>query len=144
MIQYSASDRLNFKEYYDFLKRTDLGSQYPKENLEERVTKLLQNCSLSITARNEDNLLIGIGFGLTDFAYFLFITDLAVDRRYVGKGIGSKMMTLLLDEAGGKDDITVVTLSNEEAYNFYEKAGLTRDDGLFWKSCEVWTEHVVE
>ncbi|MEX0289752.1 MAG: GNAT family N-acetyltransferase [Puniceicoccaceae bacterium] len=144
MIQYSVSERLEYEEYYNFLKRTDLGSQYPNEDLEKRIKKLLKNCSLSITARNEDNLLIGICFGLTDFSYFLFVTDLGVDRDYVGEGIGSKLMKLLVEEAGGEDAITVVTVSNEEAYDFYQKIGLKRSDCLFWKCCNDWTEHVIE
>jgi ribosomal protein S18 acetylase RimI-like enzyme len=143
MIQYSTSERLEYEEYYDFLKRTDLGSQYPKEDLEIRINKLLMNCSLSITARNGKQVLVGICFGLTDFAYFLFVTDLGVDRDYVGKGIGSKLMKLMLEEAGGEDAITVVTVSNEEAYNFYQKTGLKRNDCLFWKCCNKWTEHVI-
>ena len=144
MIQYSASKRLEYQEYFDFLKRTDLGSQYPKEDLEKRIGKLLQNCSLSITARNQDNLLVGICFGITDFAYFLFVTDLGVDRDYVGKGIGKQLMKLLVEKAGGEDAITVVTVSNEEAYGFYQKVGLRRSECLFWKCCNEWTEHVIE
>lgn len=144
MIQYSASERLAFEEYYEFLKRTDLGSQYPREDLEARLKKLLRNCSLCITARNEENLLVGTCFGLTDFAYFLFVTDLGVDRDYVRVGIGSRLMKLLVEEAGGEDAITVVTVSNEEAYGFYEKAGLKRSVCLFWQCCNKWTEHVIE
>ena len=55
-------------EYIDFLKRTDLGSQYPAERFEARIAKLVQNVSISLTARNEEGLLVGALFGLTDFA----------------------------------------------------------------------------
>ena len=37
------SERLTAEEYIDFLKRTDLGSQYPKERFEERIPRLLAN-----------------------------------------------------------------------------------------------------
>ena len=33
-------ERLGADEYIDFLKRTNLGSQYPKERFKERITKL--------------------------------------------------------------------------------------------------------
>ena len=36
-------ERLSSEEYIDFLKRTDLGSQYPKERFEERIKKLVDN-----------------------------------------------------------------------------------------------------
>ena len=35
-------ERLNGTEYIDFLKRTDLGSQYPKERFYERIKKLVK------------------------------------------------------------------------------------------------------
>ena len=66
-------ERLSAHAYIDFLKRTDLGSQYPKERFEERIAKLVDSVSLSLVARNENGLVIGVLFGLTDFAYWLFI-----------------------------------------------------------------------
>ena len=85
-------ERLNGTEYIDFLKRTDLGSQYPKERFYERIKKLVKNVSISLVARNEKGLIVGVLFGLTDFCYWLYITDLGVDRNYERQGIGSKMM----------------------------------------------------
>ena len=75
-------ERLNGTEYIDFLKRTDLGSQYPKERFYERIKKLVKNVSISLVARNEKGLIVGVLFGLTDFCYWLYITDLGVDRNY--------------------------------------------------------------
>lgn len=37
-----SEERISSKEYIEFLKRTDLGSQYPKERFEERIAKLVQ------------------------------------------------------------------------------------------------------
>lgn len=34
-----ADERISSKEYIDFLKRTNLGSQYSKERFEERISK---------------------------------------------------------------------------------------------------------
>lgn len=62
-------ERLSAHAYIDFLKRTDLGSQYPKERLEDRIAKLVDSVSLSLVARNENGLVIGVLFGLTDFAW---------------------------------------------------------------------------
>lgn len=53
-------EQLSASEYIDFLKRTDLGSQYPQERFEERIEKLVKNVSISLTARNEDGILIGV------------------------------------------------------------------------------------
>ena len=35
-----SEERLTANEYIEFLKKTDLGSQYPKERFEERITIL--------------------------------------------------------------------------------------------------------
>lgn len=37
---------------------------------------MVKNTSISLVARNESNEIIGVCFGITDFAYWLFITDL--------------------------------------------------------------------
>ena len=68
-------ERLGADEYIDFLKRTNLGSQYPKERFKERITKLVKNASISLVARNDDNDIVGVLFGLTDFCYWLYVTD---------------------------------------------------------------------
>ena len=103
MIDYRENENLSFEEYYDFLKRSDLGSQYPKERFEERIMKLLTTRSVSITARNDQGKLIGVAFGITDFVYFLFVTDLGVDRTYTKRGIGSKLLVRLQEAVGGED-----------------------------------------
>ena len=81
-------ERVSAAEYIDFLKRTDLGSQYPKERFEQRIEKLVRNVSISLIARNGEGLIVGALFGLTDFCYWLYITDLGVDRNYERMGIG--------------------------------------------------------
>ncbi len=58
-------EQLTATKYIDFLKRTDLGSQYSKEPFRERISKLVNNTSISLVARNENGLIVGILFGLT-------------------------------------------------------------------------------
>ncbi|MBW4440466.1 MAG: GNAT family N-acetyltransferase [Plectolyngbya sp. WJT66-NPBG17] len=143
MVEYRENEDLSFEEYYDFLKRSDLGSQYPKERFEERIRKLLTTRSIAITARNDAGKLIGIAFGVTDFVYFLFVTDLGVDRDYLTQGIGSQLLIRIREAVGGEDDISVVTVANEAAGGFYEKCGYAAEDCLFWKPCNVWSKFKV-
>ena len=79
--------------------------------------------SVAITARNDQGKLVGIAFGITDFAYFLFVTDLGVDRDYAKQGIGRELLVRLQAVVGGEDDIKVVTIANDDATGFYEKCG---------------------
>ena len=64
-------ERITAQEYIEFLKRTDLGSQYPKERFEERIERLVKNASISLVARDGQGTIVGVLFGLTDFAYWL-------------------------------------------------------------------------
>lgn len=138
------TERLTAVEYIDFLKRTDLGSQYPKERFEKRIGKLVQNASISLTARDEDGVLTGVLFGITDFAYWLFITDLGVDRRYTGQGIGKQLIKAAHEMAGGENDIILYTCANENAIGFYEKCGMTMAADVMVKNQVEWTEFTVK
>lgn len=137
-------ERLNGTEYIDFLKRTDLGSQYPKERFYERIEKLVKKVSISLVARNEKGLIVGVLFGLTDFCYWLYITDLGVDRNYERQGIGSKMMKKAHEIAGGEKDIAVYLIANDNAIPFYEKLGMKKADEVMKFNHIEWTEFTVE
>ena len=138
------SERLTPEEYIDFLKRTDLGSQYPKERFAERIPRLLKNTSISLVARNDENRIVGVLLGLTDFAYWLYITDLGVDRDYERQGIGSSLMKKAHEMAGGEKDIAVYLIANEHAIPFYEKLGMKKADDVMQYNHVEWTEFRVE
>lgn len=123
-------ERLTPEEYTRFLKRTDLGAQYPRERFDERIEKLLQNASISLAARDEAGTLVGALLGLTDFAYWLYVTDLGVDRDYARRGIGRALMRAALEQAGGEQDIAVYLIANENAVPFYERLGMTKADDV--------------
>ena len=137
------SERLTAVEYIDFLARTDLGSQYPRERFESRIPKLLENASVSLAARNEEGRLVGVLLGLTDFAYWLYVTDLGVDRDYERRGIGRRLMGEALDLAGGEKDIAVYLIANENAVPFYEKLGMKQAAEVMKYNHIDWTEFTV-
>jgi GNAT superfamily N-acetyltransferase len=137
-------ERLTANDYIAFLKHTDLGSQYPKERFEERIDTLVKKASISLVARNEENEIIGVCFGITDFAYWLFITDLGVVREYTGIGIGKALVHKLHELAGGKDNIIMYACVNEKAIPFYEKIGMKKSKDVMVYNQIEWTEFVVE
>lgn len=138
------SERMTTEEYIDFLKRTDLGSQYPKERFDERISKLLVNASISLTARNDENRIVGALMGLTDYAYWLYVTDLGVDRNYERQGIGRRMMKQAHEMAGGEKDIAVYLIANEHAIPFYEKLGMKKAEDVMQYNHIDWTDFCVE
>ncbi|HAE15245.1 MAG TPA: N-acetyltransferase [Erysipelotrichaceae bacterium] len=137
-------ERVTAQEYIAFLKRTDLGSQYPAERFEERISKLVQNASISLTARTDEKKLVGILFGLTDFCYWLYITDLGVDRNYERMGIGRSLMKTAHEIAGGEKDIAVYLIANEKAVPFYEKLGMKKADDVMQYDHIDWTPFIVK
>lgn len=139
-----VEQRLTPEEYIEFLKRTNLGSQYPKERFEERIAKLVKNVSFSLVAKNEDNKIVGVLFGLTDFAYWLYVTDLGVDRAYEGQGIGRRLMKTAHELAGGEKDIAVYLIANENAIPFYEKLGMEKSEDVMQYNKIEWTGFTVE
>ena len=136
-------ERITAEEYIDFLKRTDLGSQYPKERFAERIARLVKTVSVSLTARNDQGVLVGVLFGLTDFAYWLYVTDLGVDRAYQRRGIGRRLMKAAHELAGGEKDIAVYLIANENAVPFYEKCGMKRADDVMQYNHIEWTGFTV-
>ena len=132
-------ERITAEEYIDFLKRTDLGSQYPKERFADRIAKLVKTVSISLVARNENGTIVGVLFALTDFAYWLYITDLGVDRAYTGRGIGKQLMKTAHEIAGGEKDIAVYLIANENAVGFYEKLGMKKSVDVMQYNKIDWT-----
>ena len=139
-----TQERISAEEYIRFLKRTDLGSQYPKERFAERINRLVSTVSVSLIARNDEGIIVGVLFGLTDFAYWLYVTDLGVDREYTKRGIGRSLMKTAHDIAGGEKDIAVYLIANEKAIPFYEKIGMKKADDVMQYNHIEWTEFVVE
>ena len=137
-------ERLTADEYIEFLRHTDLGSQYPKERFYERISTLVTKASISLVARDNHQRIIGVCFGITDFAYWLFITDLGVIRECVGLGIGTALVRRLHELAGGEENIILYTCYNENALGFYQKLGMTKPDDVVVLNRVQWTDFTVQ
>ena len=143
-------ERLTPEAYIGFLRRTDLGSQYPRERFHERIAMLVEKASISLTARDDAGDLIGVCFGITDFAYWLFITDLGVVREWTGKGVGKALvreMHRIAGESldgGGEKNIIMYTCANENATGFYEKLGMVKPGDIYMYNKVEWTDFTVE
>lgn len=139
-----CEERLTAEEYIGFLRRTDLGSQYPEERFRERISRLVKTVSISLAARNAEGTLVGVLFALTDFAYWLYVTDLGVDRAYERQGIGKRLMKTAHDLAGGEKDIALYLIANEKAVPFYEKLGMKKASDVMQYNHIDWTEFTVK
>jgi GNAT superfamily N-acetyltransferase len=105
---------------------------------------LVNRASISLVARNDTGEIIGVCFGITDFAFWLFITDLGVVRECVGQGIGTALVRKLHERAGGEENIIMYTCFNENARGFYEKLGMTKPNDVVVLNKIQWTDLKVE
>ena len=136
-------ERIGAREYIAFLATTDLGQQYPAEDFVERVTSVVDNVQISLVARDAAGSVVAVCFGLTDFAYWLFLTDLAVARTYERLGIGKRLMTIAHELAGGEDRVVQFCYANENAMPFYEKLGMRQSTDVMEKDKVLWTSFTV-
>lgn len=104
----------------------------------------MDNVSISLVARDKSGLIVGVLFGLTDYVYWLYVTDLGVDRNYEGQGIGRRLMKTAHDKAGGEKDIAVYLIANKNAVPFYEKLGMKKADDVMKYNHIEWTEFLVQ
>jgi len=142
-ISYRTDERLTYAEYVRFLIDSDLGAQYPRQRFEERIPKLLANSSVVVTARSEGRL-VGVLMAVTDFVYFMHVTDLGVVRDFEKQGIGSQLIEHAIVAAGGSDDIIVTLIANEGAIGFYEKNGFKNHVAMMYRSKVEWEDFVVD
>ena len=142
-MEFLSDEQLEYDEYVEFLRHSDIGHMYPRERFAGRLRRLLAHYDVCTTARDSGQL-VGVCLGLTDFAYFLFLTDLGVHRSYTGQGIGRRLVKDSHDLAGGEADITMFTHANEDAIGFYEKCGLKRLHRGMIKECSEFTEFTVQ
>lgn len=93
---------------------------------------------------NRKDQIVGVLFGLTDYAYWLYITDLGVDRDYLHQGIGTELIKTAHSLAGGKNDIAVYLVANENSIAFYEKLGMKKANDVMEYDHIEWTAFTVE
>lgn len=126
MIIYTRENVLDVEEFKSVLIRSTLGERRPVDN-HERLTKMVGNANLIITAR-ENDLLIGVARSLTDFAFCTYLSDLAVDVKYQKGGIGKELIRRTKLEA---PDAKLILLAAPAARGYYPKIGMTQFEYCF-------------
>lgn len=126
-VAYSREKSLTAGEFIGVLHRAGLAERRPVGD-PERIQRMLDNASLIVTARDGD-LIVGISRAITDFAYCCYLSDLAVDRAYQGRGIGRELIEQTRRFAG--EESICLLLSAPGAMSFYETIGMPKADNAF-------------
>lgn len=125
-IIYKIEQTLNPSEFIDVLVRSTLSERRPAKDL-ERIKEICENANLVVTAR-ESGKLIGVARSITDFAYCIYLSDLAVDKNYQKKGIGKR---LIEETKKAAPKAMLILLSAPAAVDYYPKIGMTRHNNCF-------------
>jgi len=119
-ITYQLEPNLKVAEFIDVLVRSTLAERRPVDQ-PDVVRGMLENADLIVTAR-ADNLLVGVSRAITDYNYCTYLSDLAVDQEYQGRGIGRELIRRTHDTAG--IHTTLILLAAPKARTYYPHIGM--------------------
>ena len=89
-IFYTDEEPIDADQFLSLLDRSGLAERRPVSE-RDRIASMVLNADIMMTAWDGDEL-VGIARSVTDFAYCCYLSDLAVDKAYQGKGIGEALM----------------------------------------------------
>jgi GNAT superfamily N-acetyltransferase len=130
-VVYAREPDLSVTEFVDVLVRSSLAERRPVADL-KRIGTMLERADIIVTAR-AGGVLVGVARSVTDFSYCCYLSDLAVDREWQGRGIGTGLMLRTKEAAVAEfgDGVRCILLSAPAAIEFYEKVGLERHPNCF-------------
>jgi predicted GNAT superfamily acetyltransferase len=126
-ITYRSNHKITAEEFIDLLKRSTLDQRRPV-NDKERIQSMLDHGNVLITAWDE-NKLVGVSRGLTDYAFCCYLSDLAVDENYQHKGIGKELVRLTHVTSG--ENTALILLAAPAAEKYYPKIGMEKFEHCF-------------
>jgi GNAT superfamily N-acetyltransferase len=124
---YLLEPGLAVEEFIDVLVRSTLAERRPVHDA-AAMDGMLRNADLIVTAR-VDKRLVGISRALTDYHFCTYLSDLAVDRQYQGRGIGRELIRRTHDHAGRHT--TLILLAAPRARTYYPHIGMQQHDSCW-------------
>jgi predicted N-acetyltransferase YhbS len=126
-ITYALEPALAREEFVEVLVRSTLAERRPVDD-PLTIARMLANADLIVTAR-DDGRLVGISRALTDYGYCTYLSDLAVDVSYQGRGIGRELVRRTHEAAGL--NTSLILLAAPKAETYYPHIGMTRHDSCW-------------
>ena len=93
-----------------------------------RIARMFSAPSLLLSAWVGHEL-VGLSRSLTDYAYCCYLSDLAVDKKYQGAGIGKELIRRTQAIIG--DQVSLILLSAPDAMSYYPALGFEQAGNAF-------------
>ena len=126
-ITYQVEPGLGAEEFIDVLRRSTLAERRPVDKA-ETIERMLRNADVTVTAR-AGGLLVGISRAITDFAFCTYLSDLAVDEKFQGFGIGRELLHRTHEAAGRHTRLILIAAPKAETY--YPHIGMKRHNSCW-------------
>jgi GNAT superfamily N-acetyltransferase len=125
---FALEPHLGVDEFVDVLRRSTLAERRPVGDA-ARMAGMLAHADLIVTARSREGLLVGVSRAITDFHYCTYLSDLAVDAAYQGRGIGRELIRRTHDAAGSRTSL--ILLAAPGARTYYPHIGMRPHDSCW-------------
>jgi GNAT superfamily N-acetyltransferase len=128
VITYTVDPHLSPAEFVDVLVRSTLAERRPVDD-PGLIAGMLAHADVIVTARTPGGLLVGVSRAITDFSYCTYLSDLAVDVAYQGRGIGRELITRTHAAAGRHTSL--ILLAAPAARTYYPHVGMRPHDSCW-------------
>ena len=129
-MSFCLEPELTPEEFIDVLVRSTLAERRPVQDF-VTIQNMLRNAAVIVAARF-DGLLVGVSRAITDFAYCTYLSDLAVDERHQGKGIGRELIRRTHEAAGLSTALILLAAPKPQSY--YPHIGMTKHESCWFIS----------
>lgn len=127
-IVYAQEQDLSVADYVAVLDSTYMRDHRPLTNT-ARVERMLAGANMIVTARSESGDILGLGRGISDGEWVVYLADLAVHADHQRKGIGTGILRHMKSLIG--PGMGIVLLAYEDAVPYYRKIGLGEGISFF-------------
>lgn len=124
---YELEPKLGVTEFIDVLVRSTLAERRPVDR-PAVMREMLERADLIVTARADEKL-VGVSRAITDYSYCTYLSDLAVDQAYQGRGIGRELIRRTHEAAGVRT--TLILLAAPKAQTYYPHIGMQRHESAW-------------
>ena len=127
-LRIALEPELTAAEFVDVLRRSTLAERRPVDE-PDRIESMLRHADLIVTARDAAGTLVGVSRAVSDFAFCVYVSDLAVDESHQGKHIGRRLLQRTHEAAG--PGTTMILIAAPKARTYYGHIGMEHHDSCW-------------